>query len=392
MEFQTQDQSTKAGSNRSVTEQGYLYIRDCVLTCSGVFEYEASDFQPRMYAERKPEDIIYVYRPPETVEVSADGFSGAAITNDHPPVMLDALNTNKYQTGHVNGTVRAEDDPANPGTKLMIGDLLVTDASQIKLVNEGKEELSNGYYGRYDFTPGTAPDGKRYDCVQLFMRPNHVAIVDAGRSGPLCKVADALPGVTEPKKEELNMSTVTINGVSYEVSEQVAQAVGQLQGELATLKSTMVTPEEHQAVVTARDEAEGQVGELTSQLTEAQAATTPAAMDEAVEERQEVIDRARKLVPNFDHKGKSNDAIRKEVVKAKGGDIANLDSKSKDYIRARFDAMEVPTKDSKTDSELDKQLVNGFANRDSRNNAELPNVDKARADAAKRRQDAWKRQ
>lgn len=384
MEFVVLDRTTPASSKRTVTDQGFLLIRDCVLAKSGVFEYEARDFQPRMYNDRKPDDIIYVYRSVDTLMKAAPAFSGAPMTNDHPEPMLDATNTRVYQTGHVNGAVRIEDDPEELGEKRMVGDLMATQDQQIKDIQAGKAQISNGFYSKYDFTPGVSPTGKRYDCEQHTFKANHVAIVDAARCGPSCRVADAAPVPKDPK-EEVPMSTVTINGVSYEASEQVVQAVAQLQAELAECKSKLPTEEDAAAAEAAKAEAEAQLAAMQEQVSNAEAMTTPEALDEAVEERAEVVDAARKLIPNFDHKGKSNDAIRLEVVKAKGGDIKNLDSKPKDYVAARFDAL---VGGAGTKPTLDSALGDMHKNRDSkRGDVDLM---AARDAAIDKKRNAWK--
>lgn len=385
MEFQILDKSSKAGSKRRYSEQGYLVIDDCVLARSGVFEYNAIDFQPRMYNDLPPDAVIRVYRSPETIAEAAPKFSGSPVTSDHPPVMLDALNTRKYQGGHINGDVFTEPDPDHPGEVRMVAGIVVTDATLIASVDtKRQEELSNGYYSRYDFTPGVSPNGEPFDCQQLAFRPNHVAIVEAGRNGYTCRVSDAsdLPAV-----EAKPMSTVTINGVTYEASDQVCQAVATLQAQLAELQGKIPTEEDAAAAEAAAAAQQEEMAALKVELEDAQSMTTPEALDEAVEERQEVVDAARRLVPNFDHKGKSNDTIRREVVKAAGGEIANFDKASTDYVKARFDALAAT---GGKDSSLSDTL-RGAVTKDSARKGETPNVDSARTAAIARRGGAWKK-
>lgn len=389
MEFQLFDKSTRAGSNRTVTAQGYLAINDCILARSGVFEYYAGEFQPRAFADKRPDEIVRVYRSPATIAKAVAGFSGAPVTDEHPPVLLDALNTRKYQEGHINGDVVAEPDPDHPGETRMRAALVITGDTLIKAVNsKAKEELSNGYVSAMDMTPGVSPQGEQFDCEQLDIRPNHVAVVEAGRNGPTCRLSDALD-INNPEKTQ--MSTVTINGVTYEASEQVVQAVNQLQAELAACKGEANTAAETiSGMEAAAAETAAAVTDLEAKLAEEQAKTTPEAMDEAVEERQEVLDAARRLVPNFDGKGKTNDAIRREVLKAKGVEVATLDSKSHDYIVARFEAL--AAKDSKA-SELDKGLGEMVVSdsRSARHGQTVPNSMEARDAAIKRHSERWKK-
>ncbi len=52
-------------------------------------------------------------------------------------------------------------------------------------------QLSAGYELDLDRTPGTAPDGRRYDAVQRNIRINHVAAVPLGRAGTARVLADS---------------------------------------------------------------------------------------------------------------------------------------------------------------------------------------------------------
>lgn len=379
MEFQVTDKAQPAGSKRTITEQGYMLIRDCALSRAGVTEYAAGNFQPRMYNDRDPNDVIRVYRSEATLAASAPAWVGAPLANEHPAEFFNASNTPKFQTGSV---VSA---PVMVGPILQ-ADILVTDSRTIADIEAGKEELSNGYYSGYDFTPGTSPAGEQYDCEQLALRPNHVAVVAAGRCGSICRVSDSMdtPPMKEPK-----MATVTVNGVTYEATEQLVQVVAGLQNQLSELlASAAAAPEQAQeaiaeatAQVTAATE---QVADLTEQLAEA---TSPEAIDAAVEERTEVLDHARKLIPNFDSKGKSNAAIRQEVVKAKCPDVAIKNLDSADYVRARFEGLVEGTPTTPR-SKLDAALRTSLKNTDAADD-DFPNVDAARDAAIKRRQQAY---
>lgn len=379
MEFQVTDKAQPAGSKRSITEQGYMLIRDCALSRAGVTEYAAGNFQPRMYNDRDPNDVIRVYRSEATLAASAPAWVGAPLANEHPAEFFNASNTPKFQTGSV---VSA---PVMVGPILQ-ADILVTDARTIADIEAGKEELSNGYYSGYDFTPGTSPAGEQYDCEQLALRPNHVAVVAAGRCGSICRVSDS---VDTPPMKEPKMGTVTVNGVTYEATEQLAQVIAGLQAQLSDLLAQVANSgvEAQVAVQAAQAEAEAAVAQVTGLAAQLEVATNPETIDAAVEERTEVLDHARKLIPNFDSKGKSNAAIRQEVVKAKCPDVAIKNLDSADYVRARFEGLAAGAPTTQRDT-LNTALRNSVKNTDSAED-DFPNVDKARDAAIARRQQAY---
>lgn len=375
MEFQVTDRAmSSSGSKRTMTEHGYMLIKDCAISRAGVTEYAAGNFQPRMYNDRNPNDVIRVYRSEATLAESVGLWQGVPLANEHPPEFFNTGNTKKFQVGSVVGM------PYMQGP-LLKADILATDPLTLADISAGKDELSNGYYSGYDFTPGISPSGEVYDCEQLKLRPNHVAVVAAGRCGSICRVSDSADSLTV--KENPPMGTVTVGGITYEATEQLAQVIAGLQAQLAELMAQVSGSgaQAEAAVVAAQAEAQAAVAQVVGLTAQLAVATDPATIDSAVDERQEVLDHARKILPELDHKGKTNDAIRKEVVEAKCPDVKNLDSA--DYVRARFDAL-LTAPVAPPDS-LAAALRQSIKNTDSAGDADFPNADKARAEAIERR-------
>lgn len=187
------------------------------------------------------------------------------------------------------------------------------------------------------------------------------------------------------------MATVTVGGVTYEATEQLVQVVTGLQAQLTELMAKAATaPEEAQAAITEAtaqvEEATSQVAELTTQL---EAATSPDAVDAMVEERQETMDAARKLIPDFVGKGKTNAQIRQEIVKAKCPDVVQKNLDSADYVRARFEALATTAPAQQPRGKLDDALRASLKVQDSAD-GDIANVDAARDAAIKRRQEAYK--
>lgn len=212
----------------TLTDQGYLKA-DGLATRVGIFNYLMPDGSFRREL-KAPEEVFN--------DEAFSTLSGVPITNDHPPVMLDATNTRGYSVGFSDNAVDRDGDYVKVG-------LTITDAATInQMLEEGKVELSAGYFTQVDETPGIF-NGEKYDAVQRNIRYNHIAIVEMGRAGPEAKVrlndksikigmqvakTDEISverKADEKEKEQNSMekTKVQIDKVEYQVSEEAAQAI-----------------------------------------------------------------------------------------------------------------------------------------------------------------------
>lgn len=99
MELCLTDRATIAGVRE--TRDGYL-VAEARIARTGVQNYTASELGLK---DRKPGDVIRVYRPEEEV-FAADAMAGLAhrpITIDHPSEMVTADNWRKHAVGSVGG-------------------------------------------------------------------------------------------------------------------------------------------------------------------------------------------------------------------------------------------------------------------------------------------------
>lgn len=137
------------------------------ITRAGVFTYSNPDGSTRRE-----------YRPPAEVfsAESLESFAMVPVTDEHPPTMISAKNARKFQVGSVGENVRQDGDH-------VIATVAVTDDALVAKMKAGKREVSCGYSCDLDETPGTTPDGVRYDAVQRNIRGNHLAVVTHGRAG-----------------------------------------------------------------------------------------------------------------------------------------------------------------------------------------------------------------
>lgn len=317
----------KAGRRR-YTDEGYLIV-PARIARTGIQEYRAFELGLN---DGDPMRIVRIYRAPDEVfspEAMAS-FDGKPITNNHPEEFVDASNWKALSVGFARKVARDGD--------YLTAELIVTDKAAIDLIAGGKVELSNGYTADYDWAPGTTPSGEAYDAQQKNIRGNHVAIVDAARCGPACRVSDS------PTEGAIPMADrkVTIDGIPFDLPEAAAAAVDKLASErkaaqdasIAAADALAKAQTEHAAALKAKD---AEIEALKKDV------ITPDQRDALVEAWAKLTADAARMVPNYDHKGKTCDAIRREVIAAlakdekrkpmidaalAGRDLASVDAES----------------------------------------------------------------
>jgi hypothetical protein len=167
-----------AGATR-ITKDGFL-VASARVARVGVQEYSgASIGKPDM-------GMVRVYRSEKEVFDTAAMASLAhrPITLDHPDDFVTAGNWKSLAVGDTGGKVVRDGDHISL-------DLALMDQAAIDAVRTGKRQLSVGYSCILEFIPGIATDGQSYDAIQREIRANHIAIVDAARAGPACRIGDA---------------------------------------------------------------------------------------------------------------------------------------------------------------------------------------------------------
>jgi hypothetical protein len=202
------------------TAEGYLRV-DGRIARIGIQEYR--DGQGRVKRElRLPEQVFDA--------ASMESFHLVPVTNQHPPVLLDASNAKSYAVGAV-GDLRRDGD-------YVAASLLIHDAKTIADVESGRQQLSNGYTCEVVDEPGEWR-GQKYDSVQKDIRGNHLAIVDVARAGPGASLrldagdaeaaevgefgAPVSRVVASAKERTTRMITIKVDGMSFECNDANAQ-------------------------------------------------------------------------------------------------------------------------------------------------------------------------
>lgn len=317
------------------TDSGML-ISDAHLTRVGVFLYRRADGSVQREL-RLPEEVFHAD--------SLASFQLVPVTLNHPPQGVTAENVREHSVGSVGDTVRQDGDH-------VLAKLSVQDAAAVAAVESGSNrELSCGYTCDVEMTSGTWR-GQPYDAIQRNIRGNHVALVERGRAGPTAAIPrfdsddavldetanDPTPPDTVSAAPRSDMETITINGVTYEVSAQVKQA---WHADSARRDEALAQAKTARDAATAeRDKAQARADQLDESLKAEKKARTdaagPEAIEAAVQERIRLRDVAKKA--GVEVKADMDDAaIKLAVIKAKSN--ADLEGRSADYVTARFDAI-----------------------------------------------------
>lgn len=163
------------------TPEGFLICQDVPISRTGYQEYLASELMDNPINKHK---IIPVYRPAKEVfdPRSLASFEGKPVTNEHPDEDVTPENYQRYSCGHVQNVHVGVGEDSNK----VLADLYITDPTLIRLIEDGKREISCGYYAE------EKKDDSGKIC-QIKIRGNHVAVVRNGRAGKTVCIRDKHP-------------------------------------------------------------------------------------------------------------------------------------------------------------------------------------------------------
>ena len=324
------------------------------------------------------------YRPPEEVSRrdSLLSMGGLPVTLEHPPQLLTPDTVRQHTRGHSGTQVEFTDG-------FVHGTVTLTDREAIEAVKRRDAvELSVGYRCDYDPTPGTAPDGTRYDGVQRNISGNHLAVTRQARAGsevrlhfdsadaddpPIVAVsADLLPSLPEATpmpapaqatdradmkpaakakaEAEKEMDPEAMEGDDDQEKEDgYGMAKGKkARGDSAT-PGRSVPWEVYKATVDDLAAAELRFDSLSEQLAELEQLVAertdsapepdPELIQQLVAERVDVLEKAGELTGKRErHDGLSNRQVMELALEAAEVRIDGIGGRSDEYVAARFDA------------------------------------------------------
>lgn len=166
--------------SKVVDRNSFWFIPKNPISKVGVFQYLGSSISD----ECEPNKVYNVFRSGETLLASVPTWDNPPkpFINDHE--MLGEGFT-EVDARPVQGVI------TNPQYEdgVLYADITVYSESLKELIENGKKELSLGYFCKFEKQSGIY-DGEAYDYVQVDMIGNHIALVDAGRCGSDVKVYD----------------------------------------------------------------------------------------------------------------------------------------------------------------------------------------------------------
>jgi hypothetical protein len=252
------------------------------------------------------------YRPPSEV-FSKDAmatFAGTTLTINHPRAadgnrLVTPATFKSVTIGHVGDNVRED-------AGVVAADLYIKEEGAIRAVRAGHvKHISLGYKVDYDPTPGTTPEGARYDGVQRNIRGNHVALLPMGvspRGGEECVLR------LDSSGDELK---------SFVDEQALKDQIAALNGELAKARTDAAELPKVRADLTAANARIAELGELLK----------PERLDAVADARAAVIVIAK--ADGIPTAGVTTVALKRAIVAKRTPDLA-----------ARVDSMDGPALDA----------------------------------------------
>lgn len=277
---------------------------------------------------------------------SIKSFVNLVVTDNHPSGFVTIDNVKQLQKGQVSEITKNIDG--------LSGVVTITDKDQIKKITEGKVEVSVGYSNQLKEEKGVH-DGNEYEFVQTKIRANHLAIVDAGRCGPSCKLT------IDSNKKEMFMF-ITIDGIQYNTEDaQLKQAIERQQAAYDAKFEKFEKKEEESEEEKKKLKAEKDKAEAEKDAAEKEK-VSDADLNKLIADRAELLTTAKSILG--DKMPECTDCsleIKTAVVDYVLPDM-ELDGKSKEYIDAAFDM--AIKKTAKADKSLDKLEKDFIKNKD----------------------------
>lgn len=336
-------------SSRTKTKDGFLLVTARVgrpgtqVYIKDVDPGFTNDNLPEYLQSRPTGSQIIMLRPAAEVfdAASMASFENVPVTNNHPSQgFVNSGNVKKFQVGFSKMVTKSKDGSA------LEASLIIQDEQTIRMIEDGKEEISLGYGMQPSWVQGTDAEYGVYDGIFKNIDGNHIAIVDKARAGSDFRLNDQKPKVMNMEKQ-----IRIVDGKQIELS---ADAAAIFDGMVSTVKSqTAKIDELTVAVADSAKEVETLSGKLEATKAIAISDEDMAAkVDAAVAGRLFVIDAAAKVLDSAAIEGKTESELKLAVIAKLGNDKIDVADASADKIDVIFDTL-VATATPKTDKITD---------------------------------------
>lgn len=304
------------------TPEGFLEGH-AIATRTGVFKYIKADGTIQREL-RKPEEVF--------AEDAMDSFKMLPITNNHPEGMVTVENAKELTVGFTGDEIKRLDNYLIPKIKF-------TEKKTVLDIKNGlKTGLSYGYTVELVEESGIW-EGEEYDFIQTKIRGNHLALVTNGRAGDMARVkldsedaqisVDSGDNILIETINKVNMKKIKLDDKEFEVAEEVAAKISNLEEQNTQLADKTVELEKQVETL------EGERDALKEE------AKQDASIDlgAIVRKRIELEKKASEVLKEDASFSELTDRQIKEKVITKFTPDFKADEKSEDYIDARFDAL-----------------------------------------------------
>lgn len=332
------------------------------------------------------------YRPDSEVTKAMKSLRLVPLTNLHPPTMLDAGNARSYSVGAVGENIRRDG-------MWIVAPLAVHDGATVRQMDAGElRQVSAGYECELDETPGTTPEGERYDAVQREIEHNHVALVPNARAGKDAAVRmDAAIGDFD--------STPTRRSDVMDLAQALA-ALAAAQEKLGSEKARADAAIKAQTEMQTRfDALQAALDNAKEKLTAADKARTDAetAVPGKVKARVQLVTKAHEILGRTDADADDGDEgdgpdrfdamSDREIKLAVIKQVTDFDvpaDKSETYVDARYDAACERASASADAYRATNDIIAGNHTHMDALDQERAKTDKARADMIESNRNGWR--
>lgn len=178
------DRDTK----REYDEDGRLHVKRSVIAKACVSPYWGREIPEYEELGLDPNKEYKLYRDPNELAKSVETFNRLPIVDSHKEI--DANN----HAANSRLVIGATGDSAEFEAPYLYNNLVFWPKEAIKEIETNKKrELSPGYRFKAVMTPGTTPEGERFDGRMTRIKGSHLAKVEQGRQGKDVTVGDATP-------------------------------------------------------------------------------------------------------------------------------------------------------------------------------------------------------
>lgn len=306
-------------SKREEDQNGWLEVKDNPVTKEGVFNYLGRDIG---LDGEMADKIVRVYRPAEELEKALELFKNIPLIDDHELIGKEATPAEKKGVQGWVGEQVVFDSPYIKANLRIVSDSLISK------IRNGKVDLSLGYKNDYEYVAGDF-NGQRYDAIQRNIRPNHLALVDLGRTGKdvvvldhytidsnnlgvsmaLEEIKSYLEGLSEEGKNAILSLTESERKSLANISDDEFKSMLSTEDEAGEMTDEEKAAAEAAAVVA--EEAATVATEAAELASEAAATGDPVVAVEAEAKLEEVVDKAEEAAEEV----VTMDSMRKEVIK-----------------------------------------------------------------------------